>query len=134
MSNTQFHALRVPVLSPSDQFLRSCERLLAEKGVDGNVSCLGSVGPGRQFDDGGLRITSLTQGYDAGALDVELTFAAGSGQTVSSPAIQRLPGARITRVHSHWVYGRRRLAQYEQAKKGQGPIKGTPYESIHQPT
>lgn len=130
MSRTPIHIPHVPVLNPSDQFLRACERLLAEKGTDGNVQCLGRTGPGRQFDDGGLRIAALTHGLDAGALDIELTFATGAGNTVSSPAIQRLPGARLTHVHSHWVYGRRRLAQYELDSKAQGPIKGTPYEAL----
>lgn len=117
-------------MRPSDQFLADCERLLAEQGVDGNVTCLGLVGPGRQFTDGGLRIASLTHGHDAGALDIELTFSTGRGQTVTEPAIRRLPGARLTHVHSHWVYGRPRLAQYAQHSRPQGPIEGTPYEAV----
>jgi len=129
MSRTLSHTPASPVLNPSDQFLRACEQLLAERGTDGNVQCLGRTGPGRQFDDGGLRIAALTQGHDAGALDIELTFAAGAGHTVSAPAIQRLPGARLTHVHTHWVYGRRRVAQYELKSKAHGPIKDTPYEA-----
>jgi hypothetical protein len=132
MSRTPIHTPNIPVLSPSDEFLRACERLLAERGTDGNVQCLGRTGPGRQFDDGGLRIAALTQGHDAGALDIELTFAAGAGHTVCSPAIQRLPGARLTHVHTHWVYGRRRLAQYQLKTKVQGPIQDTPYEASAQ--
>jgi len=128
MSRTLIAPNAIPVIRPSDAFLAACEQILAERGVDGDVTCLGLVGPGRQFNDGGLRISTLTTGHDAGALDIELTFTAGPGQTVTSPAVQRLPGARLTHVHSHWVYGLERIKQYARKLQAGGPIDNSPYE------
>lgn len=116
---------------PADSFIAACERLLAERGQpSAHVHCLDTAGPGRVFDDGGLRIASVDAGPDAGALEVVYTFAAGDRPPVVTPVVQRLPGFRLTRVCSHWLYGHTRVLQCQQGAPVRGPIPGLHYEQF----